>query len=91
MNGTYGDVVVQPSPDVGGTGHNTVIQDFAGDYWLIYHGYDIHSESHSDERQLFMDKLLWDSQTGLPYVEGKKASVHSVLKGPYIIKQEEKR
>lgn len=86
VNGTYGDVVVEPSSEVGGTGHNTVIQDFNGDYWLIYHGYDINSESHSDERQLFMDKLLWDSQTGLPYVEGKKASVNKDITGPLVIK-----
>lgn len=84
--GTYGDVVVAPSEEVGGTGHNTVIQDFAGDYWLIYHGYDINSSSHSDERQLFMDKLEWNERTGLPYVKDKKASINQKMVGPKVIK-----
>jgi arabinan endo-1,5-alpha-L-arabinosidase len=85
VNGTYGDIVVAPSEDVGGTGHNTVIQDEKGDYWLIYHGYDIKASEHSDERQLFLDKLIWDDTTHLPHVKDRKASVHTVLDGPVTI------
>jgi hypothetical protein len=32
-----------------------------------------------------MDKLLWDEKTGMPYVEGRKASYGSIKEGPYII------
>ena len=60
------------------------MQDFAGDYWLFYHGYDVYGERPS-ERIVFMDKLLWD-ENGMPYVEGRKASIGEEKTGPTIVK-----
>ena len=83
-HGTEGEVVVQPSDAVAGTGHNAVIQDYAGDYWLIYHGFD-NFGSDSQERSLFMDKILWDAQ-GYPYILNRNASVRINNEGPLTIK-----
>ena len=80
----YGEEVISPSDTVVGVGHNTVVQDFAGDYWLFYHGYDVYGERPS-ERIVFMDKLLWD-ENGMPYVEGRKASIGEEKTGPTIVK-----
>ena len=81
----YGHEVVSPSDKVVGVGHNTVVQDFAGDYWLFYHGYNING-SNPGERIAFMDKLLWDEETDMPYVEGKVASIGVEKTGPTIVK-----
>lgn len=80
----YGDVVIAPSEKVAGVGHNTIVQDFAGDYWLIYHGYDIEGE-YPSERIMFMDKVLWDEETGMPYVENYEASINEVKTGPVVV------
>lgn len=80
----YGEEVISPSDTVVGVGHNTVVQDFAGDYWLFYHGYDVNGENPG-ERIVFLDKLLWD-ENGMPYVEGRKASVRQDKLGPTIVK-----
>jgi len=83
-NEPYGHEVVSPSDKVVGVGHNTVVRDFAGDYWLFYHGYDINGVNPS-ERIAFMDKLLWD-KNDLPYVEGRVASVGEEKTGPTVVK-----
>lgn len=80
----YGEEVISPSDKVVGVGHNTVVQDFAGDYWLFYHGYDVNGENPS-ERIVFLDKLLWD-ENDMPYVEGRKASIGQDKLGPTIVK-----
>ncbi len=80
----YGHEVISPSDKVVGVGHNTVVQDFAGDYWLFYHGYDING-SHPSERIAFLDKLLWD-ENDLPYVEGKVASIGVEKTGSTVVK-----
>lgn len=79
----YGEEVISPSEKVAGVGHNTIVQDFAGDYWLFYHGYDI--EGTFGERIAFLDKLLWD-ENDMPYVEGKIASIGQEKVGPTIVK-----
>lgn len=81
--GSFGDVVVQPSDEVAGTGHNTIIKDENGEYWIFYHGYDINGENPG-YRIPFIDKLLWDEKTGMPYVEDRKASIHVEKDGPTI-------
>lgn len=83
---SYGDLVVGPSETVAGTGHNAVIQDVNGDWWLVYHGFYGPGE-HSDERSLFIDKLLWDKDTGMPYIEGKVPSVDK-KQGPTVYKKQ---
>ena len=70
-----------------GTGHCAVITDDNGDYWMLYHGYDTQGSPNS--RVLYLDKLLWDEETGMPYVAGRKASNHVELPGPYIKDLEE--
>jgi arabinan endo-1,5-alpha-L-arabinosidase len=71
------------------TGHNTVIRDDAGDYWILYHGVIANpaTESERNLRTLMMDKLLWDKQTGMPYVEGRRASI-DVREGPVLWEKE---
>ncbi len=79
----YGEEVVSPSERVVGVGHNAVVEDFAGEYWLFYHGYDVYGEL-SEERIIFLDKLLWD-ENDMPYVENRAASVREIKQGPTIV------
>lgn len=82
--GTYGDLVIGPDENVAGTGHNTIIKDNVGEYWIIYHGFSIHGEVNT-ERIAFMDKILWD-ENDFPYVKNKKASINTLMPGPTIYK-----
>jgi beta-xylosidase len=82
--GTYGDLVIGPNDNVAGTGHHTIVKDNTGEYWIIYHGFNIHSDFNS-ERIAFMDKILWD-ENGFPYVKNKCASVGTLLPGPAVYK-----
>lgn len=84
-----GDPVVVPSTSGAmGTGHCSVITDDNGDYWMLYHGYNTKGEN-PNARVLYLDKLVWDEETGMPSVEGLKASNGVVLPGPYIKDLEE--
>ena len=79
-----GDPVVVPSlSGAMGVGHCSIIQDDIGDYWMVYHGYDTTADT-SSYRVTYLDKLLWDEQTGMPYVDSTHASNHETLPGPYI-------
>ena len=79
-----GDPVVVPSKSGAmGTGHCAVMTDDNGEFWLIYHGYDTTS-SNPDSRVLYIDKLLWNETTGMPYVNNTKASNGVTMAGPYI-------
>lgn len=85
-----GDPVVVPS--IGGAmgvGHCGVATDDIGDYWLLYHGYD--TTNSSGYRVLYLDKLIWDETTGMPHVEGNKASNGQEKSGPYINILEEQK
>lgn len=64
-----GDLVVEgESGKTAGPGHNCIIKDDAGDYFMLYHGYAIDENGEvNNNRLLFMDRLLWDS-SGYPYV-----------------------
>ena len=79
----YGEEVISPSNKVVGVGHNTVVQDFAGEWWLFYHGYDLNGE-YPTERIVFLDKILWD-ENGMPYVENRVASIGETKTGPVIV------
>lgn len=81
--GSYGDLVVGPSEEVAGVGHNTVVEDYEGEFWLFYHGFDVNGE-YPNERTIFMDKLYFD-ENNMPYVENKKASIHQDKIGPLVI------
>ena len=88
VNGSFGDLVIAPSDEVAGTGHNTIIKDFDDRYWIIYHGYDIKGENPTN-RIPFIDELLWDNDTKMPYVKNRKASIHEEKLGPTILKYKE--
>ena len=51
--------------DVVGVGHNSVMVDDAGDWWIYYHGFS--KQDTFGTRHLFMDKLVFDAD-GYPYV-----------------------
>lgn len=75
-----GNLVVRGTMDAVAPGHNAIIQDDAGDYWIVYHAYVY--ASVSSDRCLFIDKLLWD-EDGYPYVLDMKPQVTSQA-APYI-------
>ena len=52
--------------NMSGAGHNSILIDDAGDYWIYYHAYS--TADNYATRHLFMDKLAWD-ENGFPYVE----------------------
>lgn len=47
-----------------GPGHNSIAEDDAGNWWLVYHGYQV---GIWNERRLMVDRLVWDSE-GWPSV-----------------------
>lgn len=81
---TYGDIVVYSKAsnlDVKGPGHNSILVDDAGNYWIYAHAY-ISTDGYAT-RHLMMDKLLWD-KNDMPYVEGKAFSFSDELDGPWL-------
>lgn len=81
---TKGKLVLWAGVDnenIAGCGHNSVIVDDAGDYWIYYHSYS--KNDSFGTRHLFMDKLLWDEQ-GFPYVKTGKPSFDTELDGPRL-------
>ena len=85
-----GDYVITPSRSgAKGVGHHGFLVDDNGDYWMVYHGYDTTSKSYADWRVTYIDKLLWDKESGLPYIENYKASNGVEKPGPYIKALEE--
>jgi len=56
-------------PLVVGPGHQTIIQDEAGDAWIVYHVWQLTaSGSLTSNRQMWMDRLVWEN--GRPVVKG---------------------
>ncbi len=79
-----GDIVIDNNREFAtGVGHCSVVLDDIGDYWIVYHGYD-QTSSNTNARTLFIDKLLWNEKTLMPYVKNKIASSTEQL-GPTII------
>ena len=75
-----GDIVVQAGADFVGVGHNAVIKDGKGDWYLLYHGFDTKEHGmygNSNRRTLLLSKLEW--QNGFPYVEGKVAGRNDLV------------
>lgn len=66
---TYGELVLWAGTDAdkpyAGPGHNSILMDDAGDFWIYYHAYS--QNDNFVTRHLFMDKLSW-SDSGWPYV-----------------------
>ena len=69
-----GAIVVQASEDFVGVGHTAVIQDDAGNWYILYHGYDTQEYEtfgNTNRRSLLIDKLDWSGD--FPETEGKVA------------------
>jgi arabinan endo-1,5-alpha-L-arabinosidase len=80
----YGDLVIESSELVKGTGGSVVFQDFGDEYWLAYHGF--YSEGlDPNQRVFFVDKLSFD-QEGWPYVKNKEASLETQIT-PWLYKK----
>lgn len=83
MGPDRGDYVVVPNGDGAmGVGHMCIVEDDAGEAWMIYHGYD--SVENSSYRSLYLDRLVWNSKSLLPRVDGMFATNHTAMPGPYI-------
>ena len=85
--GNRGTLVLDKSSRFVGVGHNSLTQDDAGNWWIVYHGYDTKKEPNlgtTSRRSLLIDKLLW-TEDGWPYVENYIASTTSDV--PVVIKK----
>jgi len=83
LAGNRGYQVVNGSAYFVGTGHNSVIQDDDGEYWILYHAYDTSEDptfGNSPRRSLMIDKLVWN-EDGWPSVHGTMPSNRETL-GP---------
>lgn len=84
--GTYrGSQVILSSSYFKGPGHNSVVQDDNGDYWMLYHAFDTREDSsygNSPRRSLMIDLLLWD-EAGWPSVLGTMPSNNEKV-APFI-------
>lgn len=50
----------QRSEDVIGPGHNAnFVTDDAGNYWMLYHGFD--ADAAEEGRKVYLDRILWDA------------------------------
>lgn len=84
LNEENGDLVVWAKKSNENTiapGHNSVIQDDAGDFW--WYGHCFYEYDGFRTRHLAMDKLLWDDND-MPYVDGYQLSYNEELAGPRI-------
>jgi len=76
--------VVDRGNSFSGVGHNSVTTDDAGEYWIVYHGYDLlepDKVGNTNRRSLLIDHLIW--QDGWPSVEGNISS-NGTSEKPYI-------
>lgn len=67
-----GHQVLQGSSFFKGPGHNAIIKDDNGDYFILYHAYDVSQDENygnSPRRSLMIDKLEFDD-AGWPSVKG---------------------
>lgn len=82
-NGTGSSVILEQKEDWIAPGHNSIIQDDAGQDWIIYHAIDPEQRllkeeikgDRKDRRIMLIDKLIWEN--GWPIVENKKPSVEA--------------
>ena len=72
--------------ELAGPGHNSILVDEAGEWWIYYHCYT--KEDNYAARHLFMDKLIWD-EDGFPHVENYRPSYKVTKPGPCIALKEE--
>lgn len=67
--------LLQKSNKVVGPGHNSeIVQDDAGQYWVLYHGFD--AADPDAGRKVYMDKITWGND-GWPQIRNRIPSVIS--------------
>lgn len=65
--------LLQRSEEVIAPGHNAnFVQDDAGQWWMIYHGYD--AANVNGGRKAYLSQILWDKD-GWPYVRDQKPTI----------------
>ena len=65
-------LMMERSDKVIGPGHNAnFVTDDAGDYWMLYHGFD--AAAPEEGRKVYLDKITWGAD-GWPSVEGGRPS-----------------
>lgn len=66
-------LVLQKSNKVVGPGHNSeIVQDDAGQYWMLYHGFD--AADPDGGRKVYLDQIIWDKD-GWPTIRNRTPSV----------------
>lgn len=82
-------VIIQPNEYWDSPGQNCIIQDAAGNEWIIYHAVDIKDRfipgTNVFLRKMCMDRILYTSD-GWPYVNNGSPSFE-VQKGPVVIRK----
>lgn len=77
-----GHQVIQGSATLVGPGHNSILIDDAGDYWLVYHVWqDV--DGVGKGRYLAIDQLIWDKDGWCAVKNAMPSSKKTV--GPYIV------
>lgn len=65
-------LMMERSDKVIGPGHNAnFVTDDAGNYWMLYHGFD--AAAPHEGRKVYLDKIIW-APDGWPTVEGGRPS-----------------
>lgn len=70
--GAVGYSVVNQNAHFIAVGHNSIVVDDAGTYWMLYHGFD-NTVATRSKRMMLMDKLNWDG-SGWPSTLGTSPS-----------------
>ena len=64
--------LLQKSGKVVGPGHNSeIVRDDAGQYWMLYHGFD--AADPDAGRKVYLDQITWDKQ-GWPQIRNRQPS-----------------
>jgi len=90
IRNTSGSLVIGDGEQFVGNGHNAVIQDDAGDYWIVYHGIDVDDPllpGGATRRPMMIDKIIWD-RNGWPQVAAFRPS-EDETEAPHIEIEEE--
>ena len=88
--GNAASLVMDKGSQYVGVGHNSIVIDDAGDYWIVYHGInkdDPYLNNGASRRPMMIDKLIWDSK-GWPQVNGFMPS-ETETEAPYIEEETE--
>jgi arabinan endo-1,5-alpha-L-arabinosidase len=77
------EIFIKNNSDFIANGHNSeIIQDDAGNDWILFHGYQ--TSNIAEERVVFLERVYWDND-GWPYIlensPSKKAEAPSFKKG----------